>query len=1218
MKWDCKLSSIVAELEIRNKKKLLSISIILITILIGSIIIILFNIDDALASVCPVGKTCVKKQVPDALCSEPDDEKEKSDSKAAVRFNYKGIDFANRGQHQKAIQYFDLSIEEDPNSAAPYFNKGNALYALKKYQEAIESYDKALDEDSNDAKALYGKGAALSSLGKYEEAIEYYDQAVDEEPDFAQALKAIGSALYNLGKYQEAIEYYEQAIDEDPNCKAALKWKNIAQDKLDNKINVATTKGEKVVKKVPIKRSLSSSSTTTAFASGGGGNMTPASSTTDFAVGGGGGNMTPASPLPPIVDDNTPPVSSGSSITTTTDKSIDTQLFASDQDNDELTASIVSAPFNGILSDINQENGMVTYTPNSGFTGTDHFSFKVNDGKADSNSAQITVTISQENKPPSAHGTTVTTNMDTPIDITLPASDPDPNDELTASIVSAPFNGILSDINQENGMVTYTPNTEFSSSDTFTFKVNDGKVDSNPGIIKIAVSTGYQDDCKEVPTQVTEYPPIKDSNSATTTNSKALLQNMKNCDPITSITPTPTTTDNNNNIVPPLTSIGDVSIGGGGSGGDLVSGATTPTKGGANTPVTNPTTKLDAGANKGVVGVPDSDNSYKPPPKVQCKDGYKQIGDKCHKLIPIIFLPGVAGSKIFQKTENGNRMEVWPSVGYDKDSKDKLPPLTGMDLKKDGETFVNVNSDDLEVEIFKGAGPYEIYDFYKEILTYLEDNHGYKENRNLFIFPYNWLLDNAKHFDKLDKLIKKTDSPKVILIAHSMGGLISKGYILSNYEGKKKVEALITIGTPYGGAPKAFHALVDGYNFENPAVKNNKVVKAIAQNAPAPYQLLPREPFITDINNGHSKITLIESYTSIFYRSVINEKNENNVNEWTTENNVNEWTMNSILLDKANQFWSSFGPLQDPRTIPVKNYVIVGVGTCTLAGYNMKNVDASLSEKVKKIDWAIDNLLFGKTYSGTSSRTVTLLPIFADGDKTVPLWSSNIKGSTQTFFVKEKGGLVGGIRDSADHGSLPGNTNVRTIVGNILNNINFGSTSPLDPDGKYNPKMYTPMKCPQTSESILPSIYKLDFSGFKTDNSVKLNGETSGTALLSPDGNVINGKGKFEMKASHAAQEQGKLCEYEYKTKDPDYYEFKGKWKLDPSKTKQNPHGIIILDLDSEIKFIDLKRGPQSCKPTYRQGYELLLACEGKVDIDIASKEGGISYYNNKCKFKIS
>ena len=114
-------------------------------------------------------------------------------------------------------------------------------------------------------------------------------------------------------------------------------------------------------------------------------------------------------------------------VTTNKDTPADITLRASDPDlQDNLKAEIVSQPSDGRLSGINQTSGIVTYTPNPGFTGTDKFTFKVNDGKVDSNKIGVVgISVNQPNHPPVANDRNVTTNKDTPADITLRASDPD-------------------------------------------------------------------------------------------------------------------------------------------------------------------------------------------------------------------------------------------------------------------------------------------------------------------------------------------------------------------------------------------------------------------------------------------------------------------------------------------------------------------------------------------------------------------------------------------------------------------------------------------------------------------------------------------------------------------------------------------------------------------------------------------------------------------------
>ena len=89
---------------------------------------------------------------------------------------------------------------------------------------------------------------------------------------------------------------------------------------------------------------------------------------------------------------------------------------------------------------------------------------------------------------PTATNQSITANKNTPVNITLAGSDPNPNATLTAHLVSPPSNGKLSNVNQDTGIVTYTPNPNFTGDDSFTFKVNDGKIDSsNIGTVNIRV-----------------------------------------------------------------------------------------------------------------------------------------------------------------------------------------------------------------------------------------------------------------------------------------------------------------------------------------------------------------------------------------------------------------------------------------------------------------------------------------------------------------------------------------------------------------------------------------------------------------------------------------------------------------------------------------------------------------------------------------------------------
>jgi hypothetical protein len=111
-----------------------------------------------------------------------------------------------------------------------------------------------------------------------------------------------------------------------------------------------------------------------------GGNDTSAPCTFDISVVGCTGGT------------NHAPVAMNSAVSVLAGASVNFQLMASDPDNDPLTYMVVGAPAHGTLT-VNVQTGAASYTPATGYAGPDSFTFKVNDGQADSGIATVSITV---------------------------------------------------------------------------------------------------------------------------------------------------------------------------------------------------------------------------------------------------------------------------------------------------------------------------------------------------------------------------------------------------------------------------------------------------------------------------------------------------------------------------------------------------------------------------------------------------------------------------------------------------------------------------------------------------------------------------------------------------------------------------------------------------------------------------------------------------------
>lgn len=160
--------------------------------------------------------------------------------------------------------------------------------------------------------------------------------------------------------------------------------------------------------------------------------------------------------------------------------------FAGDP-NLDFYAALRVAPLHGTLQ--LDRNGSFTYTPNSGHTGGDVFFYDAHDFLAGSGIARVKL----GNTAPVAVDDTnyvafngKTLAVDAAHGVLVNDSDPDGDSGLTASLVSPPSNGTVQ-LNPD-GSFSYTAVSNFFGVDTFTYRVSDGRTNSNTATVAVRAS----------------------------------------------------------------------------------------------------------------------------------------------------------------------------------------------------------------------------------------------------------------------------------------------------------------------------------------------------------------------------------------------------------------------------------------------------------------------------------------------------------------------------------------------------------------------------------------------------------------------------------------------------------------------------------------------------------------------------------------------------------
>jgi gliding motility-associated-like protein len=187
-----------------------------------------------------------------------------------------------------------------------------------------------------------------------------------------------------------------------------------------------------------------------------------------------------------VIELNTSPIGVNDQYTLNEDSELnaDVSLNDSDLDGDNLVFTLLGEPSSGTI--IFNADGTFTYIPNDNFFGTDTFTYTVCDDDENCDTVLVILIVTPINDDPSAEDDQYVIDEDTSLNANVGDNDVEVDgDNMTFTLLSGPSNGTLTF--NPDGSFTYTPNPNFSGTDSFTYIVTDSNGGTDTATVTIII-----------------------------------------------------------------------------------------------------------------------------------------------------------------------------------------------------------------------------------------------------------------------------------------------------------------------------------------------------------------------------------------------------------------------------------------------------------------------------------------------------------------------------------------------------------------------------------------------------------------------------------------------------------------------------------------------------------------------------------------------------------
>lgn len=438
----------------------------------------------------------------------------------------------------------------------------------------------------------------------------------------------------------------------------------------------------------------------------------------------------------------------------------------------------------------------------------------------------------------------------------------------------------------------------------------------------------------------------------------------------------------------------------------------------------------------------------------------KDINEKTTCCSNVLFIPGFEASRLYKDTQG--ILGTSTNMLWEPNRNDDIKK---MYLDKDGKSLdQTIYTSDI---IDAGFG-LDSKSIYKSFIAMMNGVVADGSINEWLPFPYDWRMNveevvnditklsstSISLITEVEKLAQNSKTGKVIIIAHSNGGLVTKE-LMKALELKGEgtiIEKIINIAVPELGTPQAILGMLHGNNQSLLGglflTENN--ARTFSQNMSGAYGLLPSKKFFE--KNPITVISNLFSSSSISFASTYDAMKSfllSNLFSKTSSTNVSTpLLLNSSLLSVADNIHSAIDIFKTAST--TKTLSIFGWGVPTSEGVSYE-IDPHCDQKKRNVRNIVCENIYAPVTTDAGDGTVITKANSNNADSTLFFDLKKIKNDTKEEIVHadilESPDLLAKVKDTINDGASTDKSYEKY----------FSTTEPIDTEKHLTIKIYSPV-----------------------------------------------------------------------------------------------------------------------------------------------------------------